>query len=218
MKKISLIIPFMLLTPPLVSCNNYVDPFQINKDNFLNAVSFTAKDIKYVQQYRTHSIFSTAIITLSYKEDFISPSCTEQFEHDSQATPQVTPKDVYYSKEGNDFKKYIKEGTSGWLKTDADDDDKKYLKPTYLSIKSTLEDGFHVGYDDIKNKYDKERRGYYFQSVLGTNLYDVVLSFYNNRLTRFSFSCYKEYVTYFTVCVYEYGTITPVPPDVPNIQ
>lgn len=215
MKKISLIIPFMLLTPTLTSCNNNVDPFQIfSADKFNEAISFSDKNIKYVQTRRLLGLLYGSIYSIHYWEFLISPTVNAEY-YRKVEMQQYDPDLKYYSHEGSKYYMYKKENEV-WKKEDSRMEDFKL--PSSFSIKHILDLG-NVTYDSIKNHYDKERQAYYIDTEASGYPYSVSLAFYNNRLTCFSYEYYNEDSsrTEFGTDSYTYGSITPELPSVDNI-
>mgnify|MGYP003314121610 CR=1 FL=1 len=220
MKKISLIIPFMLLTSTLTSCN-HVDPFQISADKFNEAVTFSSSNLQHVQRSWLSGVVA-GISSLNYFEEFISPNIYSKFYRKIESSSHNPKPEKSFDEKANDGKYYSyteKEG-GGWKKEEITEESYIFPKPSNFTIKGILDYG-SVTYDTIKNSYDKDRQAYYIDTMLGSYPYTIAMAFYNNRLTYFSYEYYNDDqggLTRFGTMAFTYGNITPELPDVPDIQ
>lgn len=214
-----LVIPFMLLTAPLTSCANIrtnKDPFMISEDKFNEAVTFSGKGIKYVQKAQLMGVIGASVVaSLTYNEDFISPTVYSHFNRrvDSTSSNPIYLDRCYVEHAGDNYWKYTQDSNK-WVKNQCDEDDFKTPSCFGVEVSSILEYK-KITYDSLRNSYDKDRQAYYFSTDKETRPYAIALAFYNDRLTYFSYEYFEESgTTQFGTMSYTYGLITPELPEV----
>lgn len=193
--------------------------FRINPSKYDEAIDLNGSDTKYVQRAYVHLIISINIVTGNYIEEYSSPTVYNRYDRQIYSHSEQTPPSEYYiEKNGNNYYEYKRESSSApWEKKDAQES--YFLKPTDLSFRRLIVDLGGVTYDVIKDHYDPMRQAYYFPvtvTSLGKDYtYDVIMSFYNNQLTFFSYYFINEYSqTELGTISYTYGEITPKLPKV----
>lgn len=193
--------------------------FRIDPKKYDEAIDLNGSDTKYVQRSYTHMIIS-GIVVGSYIEEYASPTVYNRYDRQIYSSSDPTPPNEYYiEKSGNEYYEYKRESSKApWEKKPAQES--WFYKPSDLSFRRLIVDLGGITYDVIKDKYDSTRQAYYFTvpivSKEKTYNYDVIMSFYNNQLTFFSYyyfnSDYNQ--TELGTITYTYSPITPKLPEV----
>lgn len=224
MKRVITITPLILMAACLIGCKNNnnptpvdpKDPFVITSEEEFNAaIGMTVPGTDYLQfTYQSSTVYSY-IFNFTYAELNVSPTVFQMFGRSTQSTK---PDEGYVKKNATDYTKYSKDEKGDWKK-DTGDYASEFKVPSDFSMQSTMQLG-NVTYKLIKNKYDKQRLGYFFNTTnQGGFPYTCSLSFYEKRLTSMSYSFYDDETGYCEsyFATFMYGEITPELPDVPDI-
>ena len=200
-------------------CARFTDSdnaFRINPSKWEEAVNMTAPDIKYVQRVYQLGLLS-GISLIRYREDYLSPNVSYHLSREVQnigdhSLPPVY--EYYVQKDGDNYKRYSRDDINDeWKITDASSSE--FITPYDLRISTYLDMG-SVTYETIKDSFDKERQAYFFNVVNTSGYpYSAILSFFNNKLTFFSYEYFDSTSsrTEFGFASYTYGTITPTLPE-----